>query len=841
MAESSRGRLRGLTQPLAVAAALLWALLAPVLLFHSLSTQADHLADRLAAAAQTELAPKLRQDRVPADLVAAAESLLAEPRYAVNYLTLRNADGVVLASVGALESVGDALPAAQARQFRGFLYRATSSDRRLILNRDGERIGFVDAGIAWRRALTAALPTILVLLVSWLIALVVIWRWLPGVIAAWREPDDLAAASRPAPATAPLPVPTVAPARARDADSDAIARYLDRAGIGWVALDHQQRIARVNQTMQSLLHRDASALKATRHDQTLIFLDDDGQRIEGPVSGILNSQAESVVETAALLQCQGRPPVAVSVRAVPEPAGSPHALTATFEPREPPPPAVIDDPAGLLVESAPGVLALVDSAGRIRRTGTGWHGLFGQDALPGTTVTTLLPDEPANLIGRAVPLDLAAGPASAIVSRLTDHDYLVSIAPAATPRHAAVPGGASGTTDLLAAMQAHADDREATGGLLMVADVVGCGRLNRRYGRVAVDQMLDQLVEQWHRQSDDPDACIARIGGDEIALFRASDAPPAEALSTISRQLEAALRQSPAPAPAPASAPWPALRWGGVATGDGTPPAQLLDRALIAVQAMRLGDDRQPLLYAPHLDRLVEERSDEAGHRLAVAMAGNELDLQFWPVLDGQGGVAAASVQVIAPASGDDVRLLARDQDMGAALDAWTLGRLGRVVGNWRDIGLPPLPLLWTPGQDAGEAVDGVWRHESGTHRLSPDALIIVGVPTTTLPRAVEDGDDEAPSAQLRLVPQALLAGLATDQAAVAGVKGIVGRARRQRQPLVAGPVGDEETAGLLVALGCGLRFGSAVAPPLSARAFGRFLARRRVATLVQEKDTGTG
>lgn len=837
MAESSRGRLRGLTQPLAVAAALLWALVAPLLLFHSLSTQADRLADRLAAAAQTELAPKLRQDRVPADLVAAAESLLAEPRYAVNYLTLRNADGVVLASVGALESVGDALPAAQARQLRGLLYRVTSSDRRLSLSRDGNRIGFVDAGIAWRSALVAALPMIAVLLVSWLMALVLIWRWLPGVIAAWQEPDEQAVVSRPAPVATTAPAPTAAPARARDADSDAIARYLDRAGIGWVALDHQQRIARVNQTMQSLLHRDASALKATRHDQTLIFLDDDNQRIEGPVAGMLNSQAESVVETAALLQCQGRPPVAVSVRAVPEPSGSPHALTATFEPREPASPAAIEDPAGLLIESAPGVLALADSTGRIRRTGTGWHGLFGQDAVPGSAVTTLLPDEPANLIGRAVPLDLAAGPGSAIVSRLTADDYLVSVAPADTPRSASAPITTSGTAGLLAAIQAHADDHETTGGLLVVADVIDCGRLNRRYGRVAVDQMLDQLVEQWQRQSDKPDACIARIGGDEIALFRTSDAPPAEALSETSRRLEAAIRQSSAPA----SAPWPALRWGGAAATDGTTPAQLLDRALIAVQAIRMGDDPQPMLYAPHLDQLVDEQSDEAGQRLAAAMVGDELDLQFWPVLDEQGGVVAASAHVIGPGPGDDARALARDQGMGAALDAWTLRRLGRVIGNWRDIGLPPVPLLWAPAQDTGEAVDAVWRGESGSHRLSPGALMVVGVPSTTLSRAVKDGDDEATSAQLRLVPETLLAGLAEDQAAVAGIKAIAGRARRQQQPLVAGPVADEETAGLLVALGCGLRFGPAVAPPLSARAFGRFLARHRVAPLMRNKDTGTG
>ncbi|MDT0636047.1 hypothetical protein [Spectribacter hydrogenoxidans] len=817
-------------QPLAAAAALLWVVLAPVLLFNTLDTQVDRLADRLHDAARAELAPRLRQDRVPADLVAAAEALLTQPRYAVNYLTLRNADGVVLTSVGSLESVGNFLQAAQARQLRGLLYRASSSDRRFDLSRDGERIGFVDAGIAWRGALMASLAVVASLFVSWLIALVLAWRWLPALIAAWRERGDQTPITRPAPGSTPPSAPSAAPARTRDADSDAIARYLDRAGIGWVALDHQHRIARVNQAMQSLLHRDASALKATRHDQTLIFLDGENQRTDGPLARALSSQAESVMETTAVLQCKGHPPAAVSVRAVPEPAGSPHALTATFEPREPASPAATDDLAGLLIESAPGVLAIVDSAGRIRRAGTGWHGLFGQDAVPGGVITTILPEEPADLIGRTVPLHLASGPAAAIVSRLSADDYLVSVAPVDAAQPDSPPANASGTVALLAAMQAHADEPAAQGGLLIVADVVDCGRLNRMHGRVAVDQMLDHLVDRWRRQLDGATACITRIGGDEIALFQTPDTPPAEALPETCRRLEAALRQSPAPA----SAPWPVLRWGGAASSDGMPPERVLNCALIAVQAARMGDDdRQPMLYAPHFDQLVDEQSDEAAHRLAAAMTGDELDLQFWPVLDEQGGVVAAVVHVTGPVADDDAPALAREQGMAAALDAWTLGRVGRVAGNWRDIGLPPVPLLWAPAQDTGEALDGCWRHESGVHRLSPDALMVVGVPSTILPRAVMDGDDEAPSAQLRLVPEALLAGLAADQAAVAGVKAIVSRARRQQQPLVAGPVADEETAGLLVALGCGLRFGPAVAAPLLARAFGRFLARRKINPLV--------
>lgn len=836
MAVSPRGRLNGLAQPLGAAAALLWVLLAPVLIFNVLGAQADRLTDRLHDAARAELAPRLRQDRVPAELVAAAQSLLTQPRYAVNYLTLRNADGVVLASVGALESVGDFLPAVQARQLRGLLYRATSSDRRLGLSRDGERIGFVDAGIAWRGALMAALPVLAGLFVSWLIALALAWRWLPELVTAWRERSDQAPVSRPAPVSAPPSARSDSPARARDADSDAIARYLDRAGIAWMALDHQHRIARVNQVMQSLLHRDASALKATRHDQTLIFLDDDNQRTEGPLVQALSRQTEPVVDVTTTLQRTGRPPVAVSVRVVSEPAGSPHALTATFEPREPAPPAASDGHAGPLIESAPGVLALVGSDGRIRRVGTGWHGLFGQEAVPGSAVTTILPDKPANLVGRLVSLDLASGPAAAIVSRLNAGEYLMSVAPADAGDDAVAPITESGTAGLLAALRRHSDNHEASGGLLAVADVIDCGRLNRTHGRVVVDQMLDHLVEQWQQQLDEPDAHVARIGGDEIAVFRSSAVPSAEALSETTRRLEPALQQLLA-----ASGPQPSLRWGAAATSDGTPPAQLLDCALVAVQAARMANDPQPVLYAPHLDQLVDEQSDEAARRLAAAMASDELNLQFWPVLDEQGGVVAAAAHVIEPESGGDIPALARDQGMAAALDAWTLARLSRVVGNWRDIGLPAVPLLWTPGQESGEAVDRVWRNESGRHRLSADALIVVGVPgATALPRAVLDGDDEAPSAQLRLVPDALLAGLAADQAAVAGVKAIVGRARRQQQPLVAGPVADEETAGLLVALGCGLRFGPAVAAPLSARAFGRFLARHRTAPLVRATVTDT-
>lgn len=827
MAVSPRGRFTtGLAQPLAAAAALLWALLAPILVFNVLGTQADRLTDRLHDAARVELAPRLRQDRVPADLVAAAQSLLTQPRYAVNYLTLRNADGVVLASVGALESVGDFLPAVQARQLRGLLYRTTSSDRRLGLSRDGERIGFVDAGIAWRGALMAALPILAGLLVSWLVALALAWRWLPGLIAAWRERGDQTPVTRPAPASTPPSTPSAAPARARDADSDAIARYLDRAGIGWVALDHQHRIARVNQVMQSLLHRDASALKATRHDQTLIFLGDDNQQTEGPLTEALNSQAESVVDVMATLQCTGRPPVAVSVRVVPEPVGSPHALTATFEPREPASPAASGGQARRLVASAPGVVALVDADGRVRQSGTGWHGLFGPDAAADVAI---LPDRPANLAGRIVSLALPSGAVPAIVSRLTDGDYLVSVAPAETDETAKAPITSSGTAVLLAAMRAHADEHDASGGLLVVADVIDCGRLNRTHGRVAVDRMLEHLVDHWQRQLDEPGAHVARIGGDEIAVFRSSAASSAEALLETTRWLETALQQLLA-----VSGPQPSLRWGAAATSDGTPPAQLLDCALVAVQAARMANDPQPVLYAPHLDQLVDEQSDEAARRLAAAMAGDELDLQFWPVLDEQGAVVAAAVNVIASESDGDIPALARHQGMAAALDAWTLARLSRVVGNWRDIGLPAVPLLWTPGQESGEAVDRVWRNESGRHRLSADALIVVGVPgATALPRAVLDGDDEAPSAQLRLVPDALLVGLAADQAAVAGVKAIVGRARRQQQPLVAGPVTDEETAGLLVALGCGLRFGPAVATALSARAFGRFLARRQINPLV--------
>lgn len=133
--------------------------------------------------------PKIQQNRVPSSLRRAADELLARPVLGLNYLTLRNANSVVLLSRGGLDDWLDWLPAAQARQARSLLYRLLSAEANRPVMRDEQRIGYARFGAGWEHVLARA-GTGLALWFGALLASLGGFVWALVRMLAPTDPDD---------------------------------------------------------------------------------------------------------------------------------------------------------------------------------------------------------------------------------------------------------------------------------------------------------------------------------------------------------------------------------------------------------------------------------------------------------------------------------------------------------------------------------------------------------------------------------------------------------------------------------------------------------------------------
>jgi len=118
-------------------------------------TRSAALFDAERAIAQA-ISPRIQQDRVPPALGQAAERLLAEPALGLSYITLRNANSVVLVSRGGFGDRFDWLSANQGREWRSLLYRLTSAEANRPVMRDEQQVGYARFGVGWMHVLSRA-------------------------------------------------------------------------------------------------------------------------------------------------------------------------------------------------------------------------------------------------------------------------------------------------------------------------------------------------------------------------------------------------------------------------------------------------------------------------------------------------------------------------------------------------------------------------------------------------------------------------------------------------------------------------------------------------------------
>lgn len=299
------GALAAPWRPAAWLLAAVVTVLAPVLMAIGVERGTDALFMRVQRAAEATLAPGLRQRSIPQPLVEAARAMLADDALGLNYLTLRNANGVVVVSLGSYEGLADFLSGGQARHVRGWLYQATSAETRFALHRDGQRVGYVDAGVGLFAAAAQAPAFTGLGLLLFIAALAGLVFWWPDARAFAEQRRQDGQVGAPARAVAAKVAPRPAP------KPDAQNPLLEALGLGLLSVDHRQRIVSVNGVGQRILGRDAASLRGQPADQVLRLTGAHGETAPAPLSDCLRRRER--VSARRWLQREGRDALALDL------------------------------------------------------------------------------------------------------------------------------------------------------------------------------------------------------------------------------------------------------------------------------------------------------------------------------------------------------------------------------------------------------------------------------------------------------------------------------------------------------------------------------------------------
>lgn len=849
--QDPRARLRE-AAPIALwLVALAAALLLPFLLYRSFSAGLERLDRRIVTAAGSELAPVVEQDRIPRELVAAARGLLERPALGLNYLTLRNADGVILLSDGRFEDVGGALPAAQARQLRGWLYRIASDDRRIALRRGGSILGYLNYGVDLRAAAAGLSFWFWAALLLWLASLpVAVLAFAPArgmfsrLLAEWREPVSVE--TSPAPAEAAERAPPPPAARPATAGEDDWQRIADALGLGVVVCDSLGRVRTINGVAGRLLDRQADLLRGRAVDELADFTDDEGRVRASPLQRCLSGENGPVQDTLRIGERRRLGMAAARlersrIQAVLWPADQAPAAAA--------PAADNAFAGGALWELSDEPAAVTDADGVIRAANPAWC----ERLVPGGEVpagmplarfvpeaTNLFPPQEPVLTGESAGAD-GGEPMSYRIAAIRSGGiptYLVTLRPAAArPSAADEPAGAGRdpltglyTRDRLAASLERswpADELAAALGLL-VLDIVDFGRRNRSLGRDACDELLAAFARRLAVAVPTAEM-VARLGGDEFAVLVRLNAD-AEDIDVTARRIAEAfdepVRSGDLELAMPVDVGY------AVAPEDADAPAALLACAETALTAAQVAGEHMPRRYAPDMADFGVE-ADCAAQALRRDLARRAVTLRLRPVWAGTGAdapVAAAWAEPVWDASGDRQYAgaalfeYAESLDMAGEVAAWCLRALAETYADWRNIGLTPVPLALplSAGAAASERLPEAWRAAQSRNRVPPEAVVLVLPPDASAPtggpcriRAGELADGQG----LYLEATALAADTEAPAERVAD-------ARARDLPVLAGPVTDAQSRAAVDATGVEYWFGDAddaVAP----RAFGRLIARR--------------
>lgn len=828
----------GLTPAVVWLAALLILLVLPFFLYHAFAANIERMDDRITRVASEQLEPFTRRSGAGRDLAAKTTELLSRDDLGLNYLTLRNTDGKILLSGGRFETLGESLSPEGARRLRSWLYRLVSADRVLSLRRNGRLSGHAAYGIDLRHVAATMSIWFWLGFSLWLLALVFTFVLLGSVRALLGRESDRNVSVEPETELTELLQ------NVHNAESD-WRDIADTLGVGVAVVDGMQRVQSANKLFGELIGRSDGSLRGRAADELAVFMDEWGEERLSPLQRCLAGEAGPLRET---LSVAGRRVTMIAARTEDEQTYALLWAADEADLKRGNVAAVSDFAATALWTHSEEAAALVDVEGIVRNVNPAFCRLLGQEeiVLVDKPLVRLLPDAGGALLSAE---DVIRGETAAdaddgerMAYRLAMIDtagvptYLMTLQPLQEPEKEPLePNDALTGLPVRATLMKFLEDiwpkdDFAAAHALLVVDIVDFGSRNRTLGRDVCDELLAAFARRLTATASDAEN-VARLGGDEFAILLKLSADVEDA-ETVAQRISRVFAE---PVRAGDFELVMTVDIGlAVAPEDADSPETLLQRAETALSVVQEAGDHTPRRYTPGMADMMSAQAGDAVRALRRALARRELTLELQPIWRGIENpvVAAAKAEIVVDTaetgrrSGSDLFTYADNLGLTAELSAWCLRAVVETYADWRNIGLTPVPLLLPmPAEAAGTSMlTQAWQAAENRYRVPPPAVIV-------LPQG--EGGEEASAVGLRVAREGKADGadiLCLDTGTLkfdtAYAKNLISEGRERGIPMILGPLKEEECADVLKEAGIEYWYAKDEAP-LTARAFGRLIARR--------------
>ena len=866
-------------------------IVAPFFFFTALGSAAKRSEAQAVDVLQAELAPIIAQRSIPEPVIAKVSSIIDRKALAVNYLTLRNADRVILVSDGSLQKSLGWLSAKDARGWRNVIYGLVSFDRSLTLRHNDEVVGYAEYGIATRAVLAALSLRAWLLALAFVLAFYVVLKLSPLAVHALRARFG----HRPATAENSQPR-SREPAVARQAKAGVSEFDLgDRLGIGYLSVDAKAKVLQANVNAARILGFEVGRLPGQDINSLLVIEDDAQARMHSPLAQCLEGSHKSSKTKAWFRRRDGKR-IGLEMQAAQVDTNGAVAASMLFWENSEDMLARRDNTDRLtlaqsLLQQVDEAVLLVDAQGRVVQANSAACDLFDYplEKLNTQNIDALLP--PAIVesglaglerVSTQVLCSHSAGEAvtlSSVSARWQGEPATMLILyrqSVSTPEPVAAPLSNDSATQLAAALPAMGY-RDALTGLsnrrrlserlascfahestpapcmLLLVDIRNFKQMNIEYGRDIADRALARFAQNLASSAVDAN-CVVRLGGDEFAVLFRDDKLDADRAQTLAKKL---LQANSQPLHVGELDLEISLDIGmSLAPLDASTPSELMHHAEVALYNAKSYNQQLPVLYAPE-SQPVATATAPVARALHRAMATNEIAIKLRPIypLGGTGAIAGAFATLswvppaaqskgkksaVTPLREAAIWEQAQACDLALQLAAWCVRGLAKEHGEWRSMGLSHLPLflalpyalLQTP--ELARAITYVTQR----YHLPPGSLVFcLEGESVKQEHVVPDGvrtalnttlDTAAPtSAQFLWLPADLLAALPADSDAIELIKRLRSYARKNAKAIVAGPVETEAQKSALTALDVAYGYGPFLGEAMAPRAFARMLAKR--------------
>ena len=215
-------------------------------------------------------------------------------------------------------------------------------------------------------------------------------------------------------------------------------------------------------------------------------------------------------------------------------------------------------------------------------------------------------------------------------------------------------------------------------------------RLNETFGSEHCSHLLCRMADLLRRELNDAD-WLAQTGGDEFLVMRTGIAS-IEAARDLAQQLQDSLLSDDHYMGIPVSigvSLWPAH----ASSAEG-----LLLAAKTALTEAKRNGPRQLQLYSIHISELIQERI-QMEVALGRSLSAEQLSIVYQPQVNSQGLILAA--EALLRWRGSDGVVISTDTFIPIAeatglirpIGEWVIDSCFRQLAQWRDTGLPKLPL----------------------------------------------------------------------------------------------------------------------------------------------------